>query len=1307
MRFPSWIINGLLSMLAVTLTAAALATGGLHSASAVSQKIITPRADMQPAVAMADGTQKYIVQFSAAPTAIYVRSTAFLMANPSLAKQHFLNIHSPAVQAYVAQLNIQHAQFLDAAAQIIGHNLKPRFDYHYALNGMALRLTPGEAARLRRLPGVKSLRIDRAFKPVTGVPIPGTAAYTFPSRSWIGADSVWTLPTFNTGVGATPNDNEGEGIVVADLDTGINAANSSFAADGPDGYSISDPLGSNNYLGVCDPNNASDGTLVSGSPPQAYQSGFPCNNKLIGAYTYTIGSNDPASPQDSEGHGSHTMSIAAGNYTVTNIAGINFNVSGMAPHANIIAYDVCDTTDQCLESASVAAVDQAIQDYSTLKAADPGGFKGMVLNYSIGGSDDPYQDPVDQAFEAAEQAGIFVSAAAGNGGPENPSNSVTPGSQYPVQHLAPWLMTVGASTHDGQFGPNGLSGFTGGTNPSPPSGSISGQGATGAYGPDQIIYAGSSTYTYSAQYYSWLESNYSSQTYSQSGETYPQPSGDAAADAAQCFYPFAVPSGQAFSTPQFPVGAIVLCDRGTIALVDKADNVKQGQAGGVVIATTSSSSQQMVAEQYDIPGLLVDTTDGDTLRAWIIGNPTDTLQAQITGASYMSGDTADADYVAGFSSRGPIGTYPASPSPFDSLIKPDVVVPGVSVLAAYADPCYTFNPPTCPDGLQENFTFLNGTSMATPHSAGAGALLMELHPTWDPMAVKSALMTTAVTDANLHDQCDAANASANGCTVTEPEPPTPQSAGAGRIQVNVAARAGFVLEESQVDFDAANPDNGGDPTKLNLPSLGNADCQESCSWTRTLTSTQTGASLNYSASTTESWITVSPGSFTLAPGGTQTLTITADMSGLSVNQWAFAEVDFTGSSNEDDGQPAPLQHFPVAVYNQQPEPKMSVTPSSLSQSLTAGGSSQTQQITIGNTGLGALNWSINNIASPSANTSNALMGVDSGQVIPRAGGNLLPIVNRPYDNSGYGYPSDFFTADGHGIYSSDTFTMPVAGSVEVITALGFAQSGQSAGALSDATQIVWYVYADANGAPAGNPEDGKQDYIWSFTAAPAATGVDTTNNNISLDLTSAGAPILDLAAGKYWLIVAPTFNDNFNNFSGEAWYWFESTAGGGLGSIIDPGNLLAQPAGQELTSWTELGPNTSVDANATGSAQLAFEVEGTLNCSNNGNNTIPGLSLSASNGTVAPNKTGTVTATFNPTSLNAGSYAGVLCVLGNDPNTPYVVVPVTESVAAAPTPPAPTSSSSKGGGGGSGLLGLLMLSILYRARVGRRKIHGT
>jgi subtilisin family serine protease len=89
--------------------------------------------------------------------------------------------------------------------------------------------------------------------------------------------------------------------------------------------------------------------------------------------------------------------------------------------------------------------------------------------------------------------------------------------------------------------------------------------------------------------------------------------------------------------------------------------------------------------------------------------------------SYTIGATDSADKLASFSSRGPVGS---------KGVKPDVSAPGVSVPSSY---------PT------NSYANLSGTSMATPHVAGAAALLMSAVPTLkgNPAAVEKLLNKTA------------------------------------------------------------------------------------------------------------------------------------------------------------------------------------------------------------------------------------------------------------------------------------------------------------------------------------------------------------------------------------------------------------------------------------------------------------------------------------------------------------------------------------------------------------------------------------
>ena len=79
---------------------------------------------------------------------------------------------------------------------------------------------------------------------------------------------------------------------------------------------------------------------------------------MIGVYGYTQ-EDEAVYGEDAHAHGSHTASTTAGNYLEVDYNGNDLTISGMAPHANIIAYDVCDP-DGCPNAYSLAAVEQAV-----------------------------------------------------------------------------------------------------------------------------------------------------------------------------------------------------------------------------------------------------------------------------------------------------------------------------------------------------------------------------------------------------------------------------------------------------------------------------------------------------------------------------------------------------------------------------------------------------------------------------------------------------------------------------------------------------------------------------------------------------------------------------------------------------------------------------------------------------------------------------------------------------------------------------------------------------------------------------------
>jgi subtilisin family serine protease len=702
---------------------------------------------------------------------------------------------------YLASL---HSQFITTMEQAVGHSVDVLFQYDAALNGMAVRLTPQEAATIAALPSVR--RVQRDFV---------RYLLTDNGPAWIGAQGIWNGS--NTGgSGAT----KGEGIVIGVIDTGINHDHPSFADPGPgDGYLYPGyglPSGPG-YKGVCDP--------VTGLP-------F-CNDKLVGVYDFT-----GTSPVDDNGHGSHTASTAGGNVVHASLIAptitIMRQISGVAPHANIIAYKACVTTPAigtCPVSALVAAINQA-----TLDAVD-------VINFSIGGgSSNPWGDLDAQAFLGARDAGVFVSASAGNDGP----GAATVGS--PAD--APWLMAVGASTHDRQFD-NALVNMAGGE--MPPPADIPGASVTSGYGPASIVYA--------AGYINSLG----------------QP------DNGQCLNTF--PAGT-FS------GQIVVCDRGgseTVGRVAKGQNVKDGGAGGYVLANTAAEGDSLVGDPHVLPAVHITYDDGVVLKAWLASGSGHT--ARILGST-TDVNAANGDIMASFSSRGPNPSVP-------DLLKPDVTAPGVDIFAA-------FNTPAGSVGGPPEFGVISGTSMSSPHAAGAAALLRALHPDWTPAEVQSALMSTAFMTPAKKGTTVHAVLKEDGVT-----PADPFDMGAGRIDLSQAARAGLILNETEPDYTNADPASGGDPSTLNLASMADSNCNGVCSWTRIVESTLS-SSMSWTASTQAPAgmaLRVTPSKFTVNSGGAKTLVVVADVSGLASGQWYFAQVTLTPKNSA-----IPKVHFPVAVF---------------------------------------------------------------------------------------------------------------------------------------------------------------------------------------------------------------------------------------------------------------------------------------------------------------------------------------------------------------------------------------------------------
>ncbi|MEO5595701.1 MAG: S8 family serine peptidase, partial [Lysobacteraceae bacterium] len=577
----------------------------------------------------------YIVTFTEAPLARYAGGALNAKTNrvmaattPTIAGGRKLNVHSVESRAYLEFLSDRRQQHLADASARIGRPLAAKFVYDAVLNGVAVQMSPAEAARLRGMPGIAKVEAD--FK---------RHVTTDRGPQWIKADKIWN----GTATAPEPG-NHGETIVVGVIDTGVNRTHPSFSGAG-----LTNPRGK--FYGLC----ASNASL--------------CNNKLIGMYDFTTGSGDaePNDGLDKVGHGSHTASTAVGapmNYTITLSTGAQVvNTRGVAYGANLITYKACEDKASCQGSWLIAALNQAVLDQVD------------VLSFSIGGGlDDPWTDSDTKAMLDARTGGTVVAVAAGNDGPN--AGSLTSPSN------APWVLSVAATSHDRIYA-NKLD-LSGGSTAPPNGGVLVGAADTVGTGVLPMVRANP------------VLCDEGSNTTGTAGENKPA----------------------AWNSTTYP-GKMVVCDRGIYPRVSKSKNVQLAGGAAMVLLNQITDGNSIVADPHVIPSTHLGYSDSQALLTWLSTGSGHKGKLEGTVITNLA---SQGDNLASFSGRGPVDT-PAG------VLKPDITAPGVSIIAA--------------SNVGAGFNTLSGTSMATPHAAGAAALLMKAHPIWGPSQVISAMIGTA------------------------------------------------------------------------------------------------------------------------------------------------------------------------------------------------------------------------------------------------------------------------------------------------------------------------------------------------------------------------------------------------------------------------------------------------------------------------------------------------------------------------------------------------------------------------------------
>ncbi|KAL2516465.1 Subtilase family protein [Forsythia ovata] len=546
----------------------------------------------------------------------------FIIHVSKSAKPHIFSTHHHWYSSIVRSVDSSH------------HPSKILYTYRRAVHGFSARLTVDQAAKIRHVRGVLSV-----------IPDQPRYLHTTHTPRFLGLEDSF---------GLWPNADYADDVIVGMLDTGIWPERESFSDEGLS------PVPSK-WKGTC--------VVTPDFPATA------CNKKIIGARAFYLGyqasraktmeeSNESKSPRDTEGHGTHTASTAAGS-RVANASLFGYakgEARGMARKARIAVYKICWTFG-CYDSDILAAMDQAIED-------------GVhVISLSVGASGYPppydYDSIAIGAFGAAEH-GIVVSCSAGNSGPD----------PYTAVNIAPWILTVGASTLDREF----------------PADVVLGDGR---------IYGGVSLYSGKELGDELLPLVY----------------------AADCGSRYCY-SGRLDSAKV--AGKIVICDRGGNARVEKGNAVHVAGGAGIILANLADSGEELLADAHFVPATMVGQIAGDKIRAYARSDPSPTATIKFRGT--VIGRSPPAPRVASFSSRGP--NYRTA-----EILKPDVIAPGVNILAGWTE--YVGPTDLETDTRKVEFNIISGTSMSCPHVSGLAALLRKAYPKWSPAAIKSALMTTA------------------------------------------------------------------------------------------------------------------------------------------------------------------------------------------------------------------------------------------------------------------------------------------------------------------------------------------------------------------------------------------------------------------------------------------------------------------------------------------------------------------------------------------------------------------------------------
>jgi len=408
--------------------------------------------------------------------------------------------------------------------------------------------------------------------------------------------------------------------------------------------------------------------------------------------------------EDGFGHGTHVAATVAGYLGQTQDG---TRLHGVAPQAKLMSYKVCSDIYSsiyavsgvplggCASSDTIMALEDSVSPFTLNNPLLPKPV-AHVINMSLGGGGGP-DNPTAIAASNAALAGAVVVAASGNSGP----GEGTTGSPAAGTHV----ISVGATTHPG---------------------------SAGAVWSAEVLQASA-----------FPASRLGAVT---PANQYPTAQGFNRVKLIAATGSAAVPAGglaQRYVYVNDPVvwpasvsGRIAILKNYSTSYADTTARAQQAGAVGIIFFDDRAGVNGV---KTLIPSATISTADGEVLLDALSssddnsGDPADGAVSEMPiRMNPTFSDTFMGD-MASFSSRGPVRGL--------GQVKPDISAPGVAVFAAV--PPASLIGALAAVGGEPNYYRLDGTSMASPHTAGAVTLIKQAHLNWSPDVVRTVLINTA------------------------------------------------------------------------------------------------------------------------------------------------------------------------------------------------------------------------------------------------------------------------------------------------------------------------------------------------------------------------------------------------------------------------------------------------------------------------------------------------------------------------------------------------------------------------------------